>query len=114
MRKPIESQPFTAMDMASNAEKSQPAVAPETSGTGTPEQAPLYICPVCFYPGMPFPPCDYEICACCATEFGNDDESLSHKQLRANWIGDGMKWFFGNPPNGWDPKEQLNCPTKSA
>ncbi len=38
----------------------------------------MFTCPVCYYTGMQDPPTDYNICVCCGTEFGNDDELCSH------------------------------------
>src|SRR5271156_5824160 len=64
-------------------------------------------CPVCAYPNMPYPPADYNICPCCGTEFGNDDAVLSVDQLRAQWLGNGAIWFFGNPPLNWNPYLQI-------
>ena len=66
-----------------------------------------YRCPVCMFPGLPYPPRDYHICPCCSTEFGNDDAEFSHIQLREMWIGNGAFWFFGNPPPRWNPWMQL-------
>lgn len=66
-----------------------------------------YTCPVCAFRNMEAPPRNYEICPCCGTEFGNDDEILSHEQLRTNWIANGANWFFNNPPSGWNPWNQL-------
>jgi hypothetical protein len=66
-----------------------------------------FTCPVCYYAGMQEPPMDYNICECCGTEFGNDDEVLSHGELRAQWISNGTRWFFKNPPVGWNPWTQL-------
>jgi hypothetical protein len=66
-----------------------------------------YTCPVCMYAEMPYPPADYDICPCCGTEFGNDDADLSNEQLRERWIRCGARWFFGNPPLGWNPWMQL-------
>jgi hypothetical protein len=50
---------------------------------------------------------DYNICECCGTEFGNDDEMFSREELRAQWISGGSKWFFGSHPVGWNPWSQL-------
>lgn len=66
-----------------------------------------YRCPVCMYAQLPYPPCDYHICPCCSTEFGNDDADFSHEQLREAWIAGGPNWFFGRPPEGWNPWMQL-------
>ena len=59
------------------------------------------------YPKMPYPPRDYHICPCCGTEFGNDDADRSHEELREEWLSAGARWFFGNPPQHWNPLQQL-------
>jgi len=64
-------------------------------------------CPVCMYGELPYPPSDYHICPCCGTEFGNDDAELTHAELRDQWIEHGARWFFGDPPTGWNAKQQL-------
>jgi hypothetical protein len=64
-------------------------------------------CPVCVFPDLPYPPRDYHICPCCGTEFGNDDSRFSHAQLREMWIAGGAQWFFGKPPQPWNPWLQL-------
>jgi hypothetical protein len=56
---------------------------------------------------MQDPPMDYNICECCGTEFGNDDEMYSHEELRAKWIEGGATWFFKSAPIGWNPWTQL-------
>jgi hypothetical protein len=66
-----------------------------------------YPCPVCMFPSMPYPPADYNICPCCSTEFGSDDSAFSHRQLRDMWIANGANWFFGAPPEHWNPWKQL-------
>jgi hypothetical protein len=66
-----------------------------------------YRCPVCFFPRLPYPPADYHICPCCGTEFENDDRLYSHEQLRERWIANGAHWFFGDPPENWNPWKQL-------
>ena len=66
-----------------------------------------YTCPVCLYKHLPYPPKDYHICPCCSTEFGNDDERYSVIQLREMWVAGGANWFFGRPPQGWNPWKQL-------
>jgi len=66
-----------------------------------------YRCPVCLYDRMPYPPRDYHICPCCGTEFGNDDAGVSHEQLRREWITSGAHWFYGHPPQKWNPWLQL-------
>ena len=67
----------------------------------------MFSCPVCLYQEMPDPPVDYSICPCCGTEFENDDESLTHSQLREQWIANDAKWFFHEPPPNWNPWDQL-------
>lgn len=64
-------------------------------------------CPVCGYKGLPYPPQDYNICPCCSTEFGNDDAIYSHPQLLGMWVAGGANWFFGRPPENWNPWMQL-------
>jgi hypothetical protein len=64
-------------------------------------------CPVCGYPSLPYPPNGYHICPCCSTEFGNDDVYYTHEQLREMWIAGGADWFFGRPPEHWNPWTQL-------
>lgn len=66
-----------------------------------------YVCPVCGYAKLPYPPQDYHICPCCGTEFGNDDVEFSYSQLREMWIAAGARWFFRNAPHGWNPYLQL-------
>jgi hypothetical protein len=53
------------------------------------------------------PPTNYNICECCGTEFGVDDELRSHEELRDDWINRGAPWFFRTPPVGWNPWTQL-------
>ena len=38
---------------------------------------------------MQDPPRDYNICECCGTEFGNDDDVHTHEVLRVQWIDTG-------------------------
>ena len=66
-----------------------------------------FTCPVCAYSCMEATARNYEICPCCGTEFGNDDEFLTHEQLRAQWIRNGLQWFFRKPPTNWNPWYQL-------
>jgi hypothetical protein len=70
----------------------------------------MYICPVCGYYRLTSPPMNFAICPCCYTEFGYDDTTLSHAQLRQEWIRKGMPWEGVNvepPPHGWNPYAQL-------
>lgn len=66
-----------------------------------------FMCPVCHFGEMPYPPRDYHICPCCGTEFGNDDQEMSHAELRVQWAANGAHWFFGLPPLGWNGWMQL-------
>jgi len=62
----------------------------------------MYTCPVCFFDQLTEPARDYNICDCCGTEFGNDDEIRTHEELRRAWVDAGTPWFFGDPPAGWN------------
>lgn len=66
-----------------------------------------YRCPVCFYAQLPYPPEDFHICPCCGTEFGNDDVTFGYEELRNNWLRNGARWFFRNPPPDWSAWQQL-------
>jgi hypothetical protein len=54
----------------------------------------MFNCPVCYYDKMPDAPNDYNICPCCGIEFENDDERMSHSELRDRWITSGAYWFL--------------------
>jgi hypothetical protein len=56
---------------------------------------------------MQEPPANYNICECCGTEFGVDDDLRSRAELRAIWMAGGAQWFFRNPPVNWNPWVQL-------
>lgn len=70
-------------------------------------------CTVCGYDdnaaGFTTNPCDYYICWCCGTEFGYDDCTRTHEQLRDEWMAGGCVWWarFAEPPAGWDAARQL-------
>jgi hypothetical protein len=66
-----------------------------------------YMCPVCFFDKLTEAPKDYNICDCCGTEFGNDDELRSYAELRADWIARGARWFYEPAPALWNPWRQL-------
>lgn len=68
----------------------------------------MFMCPVCYYPNMPYAAHDYNICPCCGTEFENDDEDCTHKELRDAWVSRGARWFFRQAPNMWNPWVQLS------
>ena len=73
------------------------------------------LCPVCGYPNLETPPygdageASFEICPSCGTEFGLDDDELTHEELRQNWIHSGAKWYSRNvaPPLNWNGETQL-------
>ena len=70
----------------------------------------MYVCPVCGYNGLQYPPANFTICPSCYTEFGYDDATLTHEALRREWIQNGMQWEASNitpPPPGWNPVQQL-------
>lgn len=56
---------------------------------------------------MPDAPQDYNICPCCGTEFGNDDEQRTTAELRSYWVSTGAKWFYKDAPAMWNPWFQL-------
>ena len=68
-----------------------------------------YLCPVCGYDQLEFPPKDFSICASCGTEFGYDDRMLSHAELTEQWVKHGCPWFDVEEqrPFGWQPYLQL-------
>ena len=64
-----------------------------------------HTCPVCGYDAeLEFRPRDYQVCACCGTEFGYDDRVLTHEQLRAEWMARACRWFDVEEPKpfGWN------------
>jgi len=67
-----------------------------------------HICPVCGY-HMKEPPRDFNICPSCGTEFGYDDISMTHEELRRLWLDEGAQWWSEaqKKPAGWDPYNQL-------
>ena len=70
----------------------------------------MHTCPVCGYNKLFYPPLDESICPSCYTEFGYDDATRSHPELRREWLANGPKWAGANvmpPPYGWNPYEQL-------
>jgi len=69
-----------------------------------------YTCPVCAYPAMTEPVEEGNICPCCGTEFGYDDDlEVTYTQLRARWLQGGALWFSHvvPAPITWDPILQL-------
>ena len=74
-----------------------------------------YMCPVCGFAALDEPPYDehgyptYTICPSCGTEFGYDDATTTHAQLRRKWIDGGMCWWSKTRPAplGWDAERQI-------
>jgi hypothetical protein len=68
-----------------------------------------YTCPICFYDNLPRPPVAFTICPSCGTEFGYEDATRSHADLRQQWVVRGLHWFSqGTPhPDNWNPWVQL-------
>lgn len=68
-----------------------------------------YICPVCGYNQLRYPPEDYTICPSCGTEFGYHDFSKSHEELRNLWFANGAYWHSSiiSKPKNWNPYLQL-------
>ncbi|HEU5088394.1 MAG TPA: hypothetical protein VFT99_13150 [Roseiflexaceae bacterium] len=68
-------------------------------------------CPVCGYGGLRESPHahTFEICPCCGIEFGYDDATSSHAELRAEWIAAGAHWWseYTPPPPNWNAADQL-------
>ena len=74
-----------------------------------------FTCPVCGFPGLSEPAHDahgcgsFEICPCCGTEFGYDDATRSHAELRKAWLAAGAPWWSqtDRPAPRWNAAEQL-------
>jgi len=69
----------------------------------------MYTCPVCAYPQLNYPPCDFTICPSCGTEFGYHDATRTFEELRTKWMVDGMRWHSRAvpPPKDWSAVAQL-------
>jgi hypothetical protein len=71
-----------------------------------------YRCRVCGYGSMPDPPERHNICPCCGTEYGVDDDEYSYEELRDDWLLRGGHWFSTLegylPPPNWSPWDQLD------
>jgi hypothetical protein len=67
-----------------------------------------YLCPICGY-HMEDPPADYNICACCGTEFGYHTLGRRNDELRQEWLRNGAEWWspVDPAPAGWNPYRQL-------
>ena len=71
-----------------------------------------FTCPVCYWPDLTTEPLDmsYNICPCCGTEFGYDDFTLTHAQLRERWIDGGCVFWSSDQdrkPVNWNGVRQL-------
>jgi hypothetical protein len=73
-----------------------------------------FACPVCGFAGLDEAAYDeqgnasFGICPCCGTEFGYDDATAGHAELRARWIQAGKRWWSERgPPPDWDADAQL-------
>lgn len=66
-------------------------------------------CPVCGYPSLPEHAMNHGICPSCGTEFGYDDFTRSHSELRTKWLRSGAEWFDDHTPRprNWDPLKQV-------
>jgi transcriptional regulator with XRE-family HTH domain len=58
---------------------------------------------------MPYPAVPENICPCCGTEFGVDDDYHSPEELRSTWIENDFPFFsdLTQPPKNWSPYRQL-------
>jgi hypothetical protein len=76
-----------------------------------------FLCPVCGYEHLDSAAFDdqgsasFELCPCCGTEFGYDDASTTHAELRERWLSAGARWHSGSviPPLGWDANSQVRA-----
>lgn len=69
----------------------------------------MYICPVCGFDQLQYPPDDGIICPSCGTQFGYTDANVSHDVLLAEWLLHGAHWHSKviPKPANWNPYEQL-------
>ena len=76
---------------------------------------PTHTCPVCGYAQLDEPALDllgeptYSICPSCGTQFGYDDATRSHDELRADWLAGGGAWWseVKHAPADWNATTQL-------
>lgn len=74
-----------------------------------------HVCPVCGFEQLDEAPYDssgcpsFGICPCCGVEFGYDDSSRAHEDLRQAWVEGGMVWWSRSrsPPANWNPAQQI-------
>jgi hypothetical protein len=87
---------------------------PETLATSVPTRIPLRrlsenTCLVCGFE-MRYAAKDNNICICCGTEFGYDDDHLSYSDLRIEWIENGAGWWdddISRRPLNWSASTQV-------
>ena len=53
----------------------------------------------------------FDICACCGTEFGYEDATLTAiRNYRQEWLRNGARWWDPKlQPEGWNLEAQLDC-----
>jgi hypothetical protein len=59
---------------------------------------------------MPYGVDEGNICPCCGTQFGFDDDlGVSYRDIRDRWVAAGTPWFspIDSPPMFWDGTSQL-------
>jgi predicted RNA-binding Zn-ribbon protein involved in translation (DUF1610 family) len=74
-----------------------------------------HTCPVCGYADLDEPHVDasgehsFAICPSCGTQFGHDDATRTHEELRRLWVAEGARWWseVKAPPEGWSGSAQL-------
>jgi hypothetical protein len=74
-----------------------------------------FLCPVCGYNDTLAPPYadgqdDWyqEICPSCGTQFGYDDCTRTHHELRQRWLDGGARWWSPDPqPPNFNGVDQL-------
>lgn len=58
---------------------------------------------------MELPARDYNVCSSCGTQYDPDFDQDEILALRQRWIDNGCVWWskYNDPPEGWNPVEQL-------
>lgn len=77
----------------------------------------FFTCLVCGFAGLTSAPYDasgcasFDICPSCGTEFGYDDASKSHRELRQLWLAAGAPWRSSRVsiPEGWNAVDQIRA-----
>lgn len=76
-----------------------------------------HTCPVCGFAGLDEPHADasgeasFAICPSCGTQFGHDDATRTHEELRRLWLKEGARWWSEATaaPKGWSARAQLSA-----